>query len=113
MATALTKSTFLALDLGSGVHNLTSGVIKVMLTDTAPNSSTHVKTDVTEITAANGYTAGAPAIDGTSWVIPDAQVQAAVPAATAAQLNTAVGATTSVITTWGQNLGYLVPFLPY
>lgn len=45
--------------LGRGVHNLGSHVYKVALTNTAPNVATHVSlSDITEITAANGYTAG-------------------------------------------------------
>jgi len=59
---------------------------------------------------ASGYAIGAPEIDGTSWVIPDAQVQAAVSAATAAQLNTAMGALNAIVTTFQQQQGYLVPF---
>lgn len=46
-------------NLAEKVHNLDTDVIKVMLTNTAPNAATHtVKTDITEISAGNGYTAG-------------------------------------------------------
>jgi hypothetical protein len=48
-------------DLSNGVHDLHGGThtFKWMLTNSAPTASgTSVKADVTEITAANGYTAG-------------------------------------------------------
>lgn len=45
-------------DLGLGVHNLSTGVLKVLLTNTAPTASNSVKGDLTEIGAGNGYTAG-------------------------------------------------------
>ena len=40
---------------------------------------------------ANGFATGAPAVQGTNFNIPDAQVQAVLPAGTAAMLNGAVG----------------------
>jgi hypothetical protein len=39
-------------------HNLQSDVLKVMLSNTAPNAANALKTDITEISAGNGYTAG-------------------------------------------------------
>jgi hypothetical protein len=45
-------------DLATKVHNLNSDVLKVMLTNTAPVATNTVKANITEITAANGYTAG-------------------------------------------------------
>ena len=50
-----------ALDLGSGVHNLTAAghVLKVYASNVAPSASLDtVKADLAEITAANGYPAG-------------------------------------------------------
>lgn len=44
--------------LAEKVHNLGADTLKVMLTNTAPVATNSVKTDITEITAANGYTAG-------------------------------------------------------
>lgn len=44
------------------VHNLGSDTLKVMLTNTAPSASNTVKTDITEISAGNGYTAGGAAV---------------------------------------------------
>lgn len=48
-------------DLGDKVHDLRASgdTLKVLLSNTAPNVSTHtVKADVTEIAAGNGYSAG-------------------------------------------------------
>lgn len=52
------KFTQFALDAGLGVHNLDTGVLKIMLTNVAPVSSNTVKANLTEIGAGNGYTAG-------------------------------------------------------
>lgn len=41
-----------------GVHNFNTDTIKWMLTNTAPVATNAVKTDITEITAGNGYAAG-------------------------------------------------------
>lgn len=53
-------------DLASGVHQLqtgTSHVLKIALTNTAPNVSTHgVLADITELSTANGYTAGGESV---------------------------------------------------
>ncbi len=48
-----------AEQLCKGVHNFSTHSFKVYLTNTAPNAATHaVKTDLAEISAGNGYTAG-------------------------------------------------------
>lgn len=57
MAT-FTKFNQFVEDLGLGVHNLDTGVLKIMLTNTAPVSTNTVKANLTEISAGNGYTAG-------------------------------------------------------
>lgn len=44
--------------LAEKVHDLGADTLKVMLTNSAPSSSNSVKTDITEISAGNGYTAG-------------------------------------------------------
>lgn len=54
----LTKFYQFVEDLGLGVHNLDTGVLKVMLTNSAPLVTNTVKVNLTEITAGNGYTAG-------------------------------------------------------
>lgn len=43
------------------VHNLGSDVLKVMLTNSAPLASNTQKSDLTDISAGNGYTAGGTA----------------------------------------------------
>lgn len=48
-------------DLAEKVHNLQSDTLKVLLTNTAPVATNSVKTDLTEISAGNGYTAGGTA----------------------------------------------------
>lgn len=48
------------------VHNLGSDTLKVMLTNSAPVATNTVKTDITDISAGNGYTAGGTAASITS-----------------------------------------------
>ena len=45
-------------DIANKVHNLGSDTLKVMLSNTAPTAANAVKTDITEIPAGNGYSAG-------------------------------------------------------
>jgi hypothetical protein len=45
-------------NVNNGVHNFASDTLKVMLTNTAPAATNAVLTDITEISAGNGYTAG-------------------------------------------------------
>lgn len=52
-------------DLGLGVHNLNTGVLKIYLSNAAPSASADaVKTDLAEISAGNGYTAGGEDVQG-------------------------------------------------
>lgn len=44
--------------LAHKVHNLQSDTLKVLLTNTAPVATNTVKSDLVEIAAGNGYTAG-------------------------------------------------------
>ena len=46
--------------------DLSSDVLKLMLTNTAPSLSNTQKTDITEISAGNGYSAGGPTLTVTS-----------------------------------------------
>ena len=48
-------------DMAEKVHNLGADTLKVMLVNTAPVATNSVKANLTEITAANGYTAGGTA----------------------------------------------------
>jgi hypothetical protein len=52
--------------LAEGVHNLGSGELKVMLTNSAPVNTYTIKTDVTEISSGNGYTAGGATVTTSS-----------------------------------------------
>lgn len=45
-------------NLAEGVHNLGSDSLKVLLTNTDPTALGAIKSDLTEIAAGNGYTAG-------------------------------------------------------
>lgn len=45
-------------DLSEKIHNLGSDTLKVMLCNTAPVATNDYKTQLTEITAGNGYSAG-------------------------------------------------------
>jgi hypothetical protein len=46
------------LALASGVHNLSSDSLYVMLTNNQPSASNQTTSDITEISAGNGYSAG-------------------------------------------------------
>jgi len=55
-------------DVAKGVHNLATGTLKVLLTNTAPVATNAIKSALTEISAGNGYTAGGTAPSITSAV---------------------------------------------
>ncbi len=55
---AFNKFNAFVADIANKVHNLGSDTLKVMLSNTAPAPANAVKTDITEIAAGNGYTAG-------------------------------------------------------
>ena len=65
MATAQIFNSFKEA-LADKIHNLGSDTLKFMLTNTAPSLANTVKTDITEISAGNGYTAGSTAVTVTS-----------------------------------------------
>ena len=44
-----------------------SDTLKIMLTNTAPNATDDTKSDITEITAQNGYTAGGHAVPSSAY----------------------------------------------
>ena len=62
---AFNKFNSFVQDLGTKVHNLNADTLKVMLTNTLPVATNTVKANITEISAANGYSAGGTAV-GTS-----------------------------------------------
>lgn len=53
-------------DVHNKKHNLGADTIKALLSNVAPSATNGVKTDVTEIAAGNGYTAGGVTIPITS-----------------------------------------------
>jgi hypothetical protein len=53
--------------MGRKVHNLHTDTLKVMLTNSAPSASNTVKTDITEISAGNGYSAGGTAAGSNAY----------------------------------------------
>lgn len=61
MATAQIFNSFKEA-INEKVHNLATDTLKFMLTNTAPSLANTIKTDITEIAAANGYTAGGTAV---------------------------------------------------
>lgn len=62
-----TKFNCFTQDIGRKVHNLNTDTLKVMLSNTAPSLSNTVKSDITEISAGNGYTAGGTTITGSGY----------------------------------------------
>ena len=58
---AFNKFNSFVSDLAQKIHNLNSDTLKVLLTNTAPVATNTVKSSITEIAAANGYTAGGAA----------------------------------------------------
>lgn len=49
------------VDQAGAKHDFTSATFKVMLTNSAPVATNSIKTDITDIGAGNGYTAGGTA----------------------------------------------------
>lgn len=54
-------------DVGKKVHDLSADTLKVALTNTIPVNTNAVFTDLTEITAQNGYAAGGQEVTTTSY----------------------------------------------
>lgn len=48
-------------NLAEGVHNLGTGTLKVALTNSAPSASNSTLSDITQISAGNGYSTGGTA----------------------------------------------------
>ena len=66
MATYNKFNAFVA-DIGNKVHNLGSDTLKIMLTNTLPTASNAIKSDITEISAGNGYSAGGTAVASNAY----------------------------------------------
>ena len=55
-------------DIGEEVHDFENDTLKIALTNTAPTVATDDElADITEIAAANGYSAGGTAVGSTTW----------------------------------------------
>jgi hypothetical protein len=63
---SLNKFNVFVQDLAQKVHDLATDTLYVMLTDTAPVATNTVESNITEIAAGNGYTAGGLPITTTS-----------------------------------------------
>jgi hypothetical protein len=77
---AFSKINQFVQDLANKKHDLSADTFKVMLTNVAPVATNAVKADITDIAAANGYTAGGTAAVITSstqtsgtekWILAD------------------------------------------
>lgn len=55
---AFNKFNAFVKDCAEKKHDLSADTLKIMLTNTAPVATNSVKTDITEISAGGGYTAG-------------------------------------------------------
>jgi hypothetical protein len=55
---AFNKFNAFVADIANKVHNLGADTLKVMLSNTAPAATNAIKSDITEIAAGSGYTAG-------------------------------------------------------
>lgn len=58
MSSPFNKFNQFVQDCATKVHNLNSDVLKVMLTNVAPVATNSIKSDITEIAAGSGYSAG-------------------------------------------------------
>lgn len=68
MSVAFNKFNQYVEDLHKGVHNFGTHTFKILLTNTAPVNTNAVQTDLTEIGAGNGYSAGGSAMTMSSVV---------------------------------------------
>lgn len=53
--------------IGKGAHNFSADTLKLALSNTAPAATNTLFSDITEISAGNGYTAGGMALDNVSF----------------------------------------------
>jgi hypothetical protein len=54
-------------DVGRKVHNLNADTLKIALTNSTPVSTNTVLANITQISAANGYTSGGTAVGSTAY----------------------------------------------
>lgn len=65
-AVSLNKFNCLGLDLAHGKHDWSGDVLKILLTNSAPSLTQTVRSNITEITAQNGYSANGIVLTTTS-----------------------------------------------
>lgn len=63
---AYNKFQIFVQDVCNKVHNLASDTLKVALSNVAPVNTNTILSNITQITAANGYTSGGNAVTGVS-----------------------------------------------
>lgn len=66
-SSSLTKFQDFVEQLGKGVHNFSSNTFKVALTNSAPSATNTILSDITQISATGGYTAGGYTLTGVTW----------------------------------------------
>jgi hypothetical protein len=64
---AFNKFNAFVAELGLAEINLNTDTLKIMLSNTAPVATNTLLTDITEIAAGNGYTAGGTAVGSTAY----------------------------------------------
>lgn len=64
---AFNKFNAFVQNIGRKLENLHTDALKVMLSNTVPVATNAVKTDITEIAAGNGYSAGGGTVPNTSF----------------------------------------------
>lgn len=67
MASAFNKFNVTVQDLGDKIHNLNSDTLNIMLSDVAPIATNTVLSSLTDLSTANGYTAGGAAVGSTAY----------------------------------------------
>ena len=68
MASSFNKVNKFVEDLGNGVHNFSSHNLKILLTNTTMSATVGLKSELTDLSTAYGYTAGGNAVTPiTSW----------------------------------------------
>jgi hypothetical protein len=66
MSVTLSKNYFFTVDMGTGLHNLTTATLKLAFTDTAPTTATHVYADISSPLSLTNM-ATSPALTSVTW----------------------------------------------
>jgi hypothetical protein len=64
---AFVKFNVFVQDVGNKVHNLGSDTLKICLTNSAPVATNALLSDITDLSTANGYTAGGTTVASTAY----------------------------------------------